>query len=493
MPCGMLPVDSRLCREEKREPMVQSGNFMIYSASGAGWLPSGESVLAIWASGAKTAKRSSHRTEEINMARDENDRMNDRLPRQRRWHMSGRQNLFGRHLLVLAAAAVLVFTAVAAQANADFVGWLNGFRSEALRQGITAQVWDSAFGGITEPDELVLERAAYQPEFVQEVWQYLDSRVNPVSIQKGLEKKEEFSSTLAVLEKRFGVDSSVLLAIWSMETNFGAVLSRPERLHYVPLALATLGWGDEKRSGFARSQLLAALQILQSGDVTRKNMLGSWAGAMGHTQFIPTSYLAYAVDMDGDGRRDIWHSIPDALGTSANLLVQNGWRSGHTWGYEVKLPAGVGKYAEETKTLAEWQRLGIHRPEGQPFPRADEKAILKMLGGESGPGFLMVRNFFVIKRYNNSDKYALAVGLLSDWFKGVGGMSQDWPRPLDALTAEENIELQRLLKEKGYYDGEIDGQLGAASRAAIREFEEGAGLQVNGMPTRTVLQALRKR
>jgi len=426
------------------------------------------------------------------MTSGENGRKDDRLCRQRHSYMGGRQNPFGRQLLVLATAGVLVLAAVAAQANADFAGWLNGFRSEALRQGIAAQVWDSAFRGITAPDELVLERAAYQPEFVQEVWQYLDSRVNPISIQQGLEKKEEFSSTLSLLEERFGVDREVLLAIWSMETNYGAVLLRPERLHYVPLALATLAWGDEKRSGFARSQLLAALRILQSGDVSRSNMLGSWAGAMGHTQFIPTSYLAYAVDMDGDGRRNIWTSIPDALGTSANLLMQNGWRPGHAWGYEVILPAGVGKYAEETKTLAEWQRLGIYRPLGQPFPRPEEKAILKVLGGESGPGFLMVKNFFVIKRYNNSDKYALAVGLLSDWFKGDGGMSQDWPRPKDALTAEENIELQRLLKEKGYYEGEIDGQLGAGSRAAIRTFEEGAGLQVNGMPTRTVLEALRK-
>jgi len=395
-------------------------------------------------------------------------------------------------LVALGTALLLGISAVSAEANQDFVKWLQGFYSEAGREGITAATWNTAFQGVTEPDEVVLERAAYQPEFVQEVWEYLDTRVNTLSVGRGMEKKEQLQSILDRLEKRFGVDRNILLAIWSMETNYGAVLERPERLHYVPQALATLGWGDEKRSKFARNQLVAALQILQAKEISRPNMLGSWAGAMGHTQFIPTSYLAYAVDMDGDGRRDIWNSIPDALATAANLLAKNGWRAGNTWGYEVKLMPGAGKYAEETKTLRQWQQLGLTRPDGKPFPRPEDKAILKILAGESGPGFLMVKNFFVIKRYNNSDKYALAVGMLADHLGGQGGLNQDWPRPADSLTADEKIELQRLLKERGLYDGEVDGQLGAGSRAAIREFEIQAGLQVNGMPTRSVLDALKK-
>lgn len=382
-------------------------------------------------------------------------------------------------------------TAVA-RADQGFVDWLKQFQVEAQRQGVGAATWNTAFSGVTEPDEVVLERAAYQPEFIQEIWEYLDSRVNPISIRNGMIKAEELAGLLGKLEVRFGVDRSVLLAIWSMETNYGAVLDRPERLHYVPQALATLGWGDQKRSGFARNQLLAALKILQAGDVQPQNMLGSWAGAMGHTQFIPTSYLAYAVDVDGDGRRDIWQSVPDALGTAANLLARNGWRSGNTWGYEVIMPRGAGRYAEETKTVAEWQHLGFRLPDGKPLPRLEDKAILKVLAGEEGPGFLMVKNFFVIKRYNNSDKYALAVGLLADALKGYGGMRQDWPRPQDALNADEKIELQRLLQARGYYEGEIDGQVGEASRAAIRVFEAKNGLQVNGMPTRTVLEALRQ-
>jgi membrane-bound lytic murein transglycosylase B len=389
-------------------------------------------------------------------------------------------------------AVCLVLIASVAEANQDFVNWLNGFLPEAERQGITTTTWNRAFSEITEPDELVLERAAYQPEFIQEIWEYLDTRVNPLSVEKGLEQARQRNATLTSLEQRFGVSRYVLLAIWSMETNYGAALERRERLHYVPQALATLGWGDEKRSGFARSQLIAALKILQVGDISRENLIGSWAGAMGHTQFIPTSYLAYAVDMDGDGRRDIWNSVPDALGTAANLLAGNGWRPGKAWGYEVVLPAGIGRYAEETKTLAEWRKLGVTGPGGRSFPQTDDNAILKVLAGENGPGFLMMKNFFVIKRYNNSDKYALAVGLLANWLAGQEGVQQKWPRPVDSLSIEEKTQLQQLLRDKGYYDGEIDGQPGSATREAIRQFEIQAGLQVNGMPTRSVLEALKK-
>lgn len=383
------------------------------------------------------------------------------------------------------------WSGAAANADEGFVRWLNDFSVSARQQGVSSATWNKAFKGVETPDELVLERAAYQPEFVTEVWEYLDTRVNRIAIDKGLQKKAIYAQTLRTLEEQFGISRNVLLAIWSMETNYGEVLLRPERLHYVPRALATLAWGDEKRSGFAKKQLIAVLKIMQAGDVSREDLLGSWAGAMGHTQFIPTSYLAYAVDMDGNGRRDIWNSVPDALATAANLLSKNGWRSGLTWGYEVVLPSGIGKYAEETRTLAQWEELGLKRPGGRSFPRPDDKAILKVLAGEKGPGFLMLKNFFVIKRYNNSDKYALAVGMLADYLGGYGGLSQEWPRPVDSLSADEKIELQQLLKRKGYYDGEIDGHVGSGSRAAIRAFEEQAGLPVNGMPTRSVLEALR--
>lgn len=398
-------------------------------------------------------------------------------------------------LLILLCALSLAATAYAGEAGkntVDFQSWLADFKAEAIAKGVAEKVWSETFEHIPGPDMKVLERAAYQPEFVQEVWEYLDRRLTAPAIDRGQHLAEEHMATLALLERRFGINRYVLLAIWSMESNYGAVLQRKDILHYVPQALATLAWGDEKRSRFARSQLITALKIIQAGDIDHEAMLGSWAGAMGHTQFIPTSYETYAVDIDGNGKRDIWNSIPDALGTAANLLAQNGWRSGKTWGYEVMLPKGIGKYAEQTKTLAEWADLGVIRPAGKPYPRPDESAVLKVFAGENGPGFLMIKNYYVIKRYNNSDSYALAVGLLADSIAGYGGMALDWPRQKSDLTVEERRELQRLLQDKGLYEGELDGFLGRGSRAAIREFEVQAGLQVNGLPSREVLEALRR-
>ena len=375
----------------------------------------------------------------------------------------------------------------------DFSTWLKDFRKKAISEGIDGSTYDAAFHGITAHDPKVLEKAAYQPEFTQEVWDYIDTRVNDRTIGKGEMKKAEYAALLGDIEKRFGVPPSVILAIWSMETNYGEVLKVKKWLHYVPQALATLGWGDPKRQKFGKSQLIAALTLIQDGDITRDQMMGSWAGAMGHTQFIPTSYLAYGVDMDGDGRRDIWNSVPDALATAANLLAKNGWVSGKTWGYEIVLPAGAKKYEGETRTLAEWQKLGFYRPAGRSFPRPGDKAVLKLLAGDSGPGFLMMRNFFVIKKYNNSDFYALGVGQLADRIAGWGGMVQPWPRPPGSLTLDEKYELQRLLKQRGYYDGVIDGYVGPKSRKAIKAFQSSAGLSVDGKPDQDVLQAIKKK
>lgn len=393
---------------------------------------------------------------------------------------------------VFAIIATVVFGCLSAAAETNFRTWLENFRREAEAEGISRTVYQEAFVNISEPDTLVLERAAYQPEFTQKVWDYLDNRVNGLSISRGAKMRKVHSDTLSRIEAEYGVSASVILAIWSMESNYGLVLEKKHRLHYVPQALATLAWGDPKRGKFGRNQLIAALKILQAGDVDRAGLLGSWAGAMGHTQFIPTSYLAYGVDLDGDGRRDIWNSIPDALATAANLLARNGWRSGRTWGYEVKMPAAAGRYDGQTKTLSEWQALGFRRPGGRSFPRQDERAELKILAGDTGPGFLMVKNFFVIKKYNNSDFYALAVGLLADRLAGWDGMVQSWPKPAGSLSFDEKFELQRLLKKRGFYDGEIDGRLGKGSRQAIKDFQESSGLPADGEPTTTVLHSLRR-
>jgi membrane-bound lytic murein transglycosylase B len=212
---------------------------------------------------------------------------------------------------------------------------------------------------------------------------------------------------------------------------------------------------------------------------------------MGHTQFIPTSYQAYSVDMDGDGRRDIWNSVPDALATAANLLHKNGWRTGKAWGYEVRVPARGRQYTGKTKTLAQWRELGFTRPDGSPFPEPGTRAELLLPAGAAGPGFLVLRNFFMLKRYNNSDFYALAVGLLADRLAGKKGMQQDWPRPPDSLVVEEKFELQQQLQKKGFYDGVIDGDLGSKTRQGIRELQQQLGLPSDGKPTRKILRTLR--
>ncbi len=378
-------------------------------------------------------------------------------------------------------------------ADAKFTRWLEEFSAKAASEGIKKSTWDTAFVGVTEPDPLVLEKAAYQPEFTTEIWDYLDTRVNPLAIAKGKKMAELHAATLAAVEKRFAVESALLLAIWSIESNYGSILQQPERLFYVPSALATLAYGDAKRQKFARTQLTAALKILQSGEVGRAHLMGSWAGAMGHTQFIPTSYLAYGVDMDNNGRRDIWNSIPDALATAANLLHENGWRPGLPWGYEVVVPAGGERLQQESRTVAEWARQGFRRADGKPFPSPDDKAVLKVPGGSGGPAFLMLHNFSVIKRYNNSDSYALAVALLADRIAGRGGvLVQPWPRPAGSLSAEEKLELQERLQQRGLYIGEVDGHLGPATEQAIRNFQQQAGLAEDGLASQTVLRALRR-
>ncbi|MGG7516691.1 lytic murein transglycosylase [Allorhizobium undicola] len=378
-------------------------------------------------------------------------------------------------------------------AEPRFQKWISDFYPVAASEGISADTYRRAFAGIKDPDPDVLQKAAYQPEFKSQVWDYLDSRVNPYTVRIGREMLARHGRTLAALERYFGVDRHILLAIWSMESNYGAVLAKDERLHYVPQALATLAYADPRRAGYARKQLIAALKILQNGDVAPKDMTGSWAGAMGHTQFIPTSYLLYAVDADGNGHKDIWNSIPDALATSANLLSKNGWDSGKTWGYETRVPAGGARYAGKSMTLAEWQRLGFVRPNGKAFSRPGERAQLKLLAGEDGPGFLMTSNFFTIKKYNAADTYALAVGLLADEIAGYGGMVQKWPRPNGTLDIKEKFELQTRMKSLGYYDGEIDGNFGSGSKAAIAAIQQRLGMASDGEPSKPLLDALRQR
>ncbi|QPC85461.1 lytic murein transglycosylase [Mesorhizobium sp. NBSH29] len=396
----------------------------------------------------------------------------------------------GTLLAAIALSASAALTAGPASADAGFREWVSSFRAVAAKNGVSGSTYDRAFRGVTEPDPEVLEKARYQPEFKAPVWDYFDNRVHDQSIAVGRQMARQWKPWLDRIEQRFGVDRHILLAIWSMESNYGEVLKNDKVMRNVVRSLATLGYGDKRRAKFARSQLIAALKILQSGDIDESHLTGSWAGAMGHTQFIPTSYQAYAVDMDGNGRRDIWDSVPDALGTAANLLKKNGWQNGKTWGYEVKLPAG--KLPAGSLTLSQWADLGVVRANGKAFPRGNEKAELKTPDGRNGPAFLMTKNFFMIKRYNNADRYAIAVGLLADEIAGYGGLVQDWGRPFTKLSFEERQELQKHLSTYGYYDGKLDGKIGQGSESAIKAFQNAAGLTQDGHPSKEVLKVLRK-
>lgn len=398
-----------------------------------------------------------------------------------------------RAAAALAGLALLLLGGVApASADAGFQNWVASFRKVAAANGISGSVFDRAFRGVTAPDPEVIERARYQPEFTAPVWSYFDNRVNERSIATGREMARRWKPWLDRIEQQYGVDRSVLLAIWSMETNYGDILDNDKVMRNVVRSLATLAYADSRRAGFAKKQLLAALRILQKGDIDVSHLTGSWAGAMGHTQFIPTSYQAYAVDMDRDGHRDIWNSVPDALATAANLLAENGWRSGNTWGYEVVLPAGR-KFPAGAMTLDQWAAIGVVRANGKAFPRGSDRAELKVPDGREGPAFLMTKNFFVLKRYNNADTYALAVGLLADEIAGYGGLVRDWNRPFTRLSSTETEELQRRLSALGYYDGKIDGKIGEGSRSAIMAFQAALGLTQDGHPSKEVLSTLRGR
>ena len=392
------------------------------------------------------------------------------------------------------AVAMLVsgLTTGSAFADANFRKWVSSFRTTAIQNGVSPSTFDRAFRGVDSPDPEVLRKARFQPEFSEPVWNYIDNRVNEHSVAVGQSMAKKWGPWLQRIEQRFSVDRNILLAIWSMESNYGEILKRDDVMMDTIRSLATLAYADQRRAKFGRTQLIAAMKILQTGDIDRGHLTGSWAGAMGHTQFIPTSYQAYAVDMDGNGKRDIWNSVPDALGTAANLLHRNGWQPGRTWGYEVVLPAGR-KFPSGSLSAAEWQRLGVVRANGRPFPDANEKVTLKVLDGRQGPAFLMAKNFSVIKRYNNADKYALAVGLLANRIGGYQGLRQDWNRPFTPITMNEREELQTHLKALGYYDGNIDGKIGATSRKAIEAFQQRNGLQPDGHPSKEVLTVLRRR
>jgi membrane-bound lytic murein transglycosylase B len=380
-----------------------------------------------------------------------------------------------------------------ARADAAFQNWVAQYQAEARRAGINDAVLAQAFSGVTAPDESVLRSARYQPEFVRPIWEYLDSAVSSRRIANGQAMLREHAVALDRIEEATGVSKYIVVAIWGMESSYGAVLENRNIVKPVIRSLATLAYADENRRRFGSEQLLAALQILQRGDTTADQMYGSWAGAMGHTQFIPTTYLAHSADFDGDRRSDIWQNVPDALYSTANYLRASGWVPGHTWGYEVQIPQGFDwRLADETtqRTLAQWQQMGIVRTRDRSFPRPGDQAKLVAPAGAGGPAFLMLRNFDVIKRYNNATSYALAVGHLADRLKGFGGFQSGWPRNLQPLTRAQVEQLQTLLNQRGFSTGGVDGRIGPNTRGAIRAFQASIGQVPDGYASTDLLARL---
>jgi membrane-bound lytic murein transglycosylase B len=367
-----------------------------------------------------------------------------------------------------------------------FAHWLAGMRGFAREAGIGEPTLRQALDEARYlPRVVELDRA--QPEFTRPVWQYLDVAVSAQRVAQGQQKLIEVHAEAAAAAARYGVPPEVLVAIWGMESAYGANYGNTPTID----ALATLGF-DGRREAWARGQLVAALKIIQGGDIDREHMLGSWAGAMGQTQFLPSVFLAHAVDADGDGRRDIWGSMADVLASTANFLAHSGWKAGQPWGAEVQLPPGfdAGRADGELRQAsAQWAAEGVRTPGGAPLPDFTDAALL-LPAGARGPAFLVGPNFRTILRYNNATSYALAVGLLAQQLAGGPGVQATWPRDLAVLGRSQVMALQSALNERGFEAGAADGVAGPATRAALRRYQRSEGLPADGFPTLELLQRL---
>ena len=363
------------------------------------------------------------------------------------------------------------------------------FRTTARAAGINEATLRVAFADLHYlPRVVELDRA--QPEFTRTVWDYLDSAVSPQRVALGQDKMLQFRVEADAAAARYGVPPNILIAIWGVESNYGGNYGNIPTID----ALATLGF-EGRRGDWARGQLLAALKILQNGDIDRAQMIGSWAGAMGQTQFLPSVFLAYAVDADGDGRRDIWGSMADVMASTANLLAHTGWQADQPWGIEVQLPPGfdVGRADVAVRQSAvQWMAEGVRTMDGAPLPEFTDGTIV-LPAGASGPAFLVGPNFRAILRYNNSTNYALAIGLLAQRLTGGPGVLTSWPRDLPALTRSQLQALQTALNQRGFDSGTPDGVMGPVTRDGLRRYQRSVGLPADGYPTLDLLQRLQER
>jgi lytic murein transglycosylase len=368
-----------------------------------------------------------------------------------------------------------------------FAKYVEAVWPDAKSAGVSRETFDAAFKGVAY-DPKIVANTRTQAEFVKPVWDYLASAVAPVRVERGKKKYEAERRWVEKARADYGVSEGVIMGVWGIETDFGAFAGGDSVIR----ALTSLAFAHYHEDYF-RAELIAALQILEEGDISPRRMLGSWAGAMGQTQFMPSSFLKYAVDFDGGGKRDIWSDSADAIGSTANYLKQNGWKPGLPWGFEVTLPDGFALTAADSEKPAPFSafaKRGVTMAGGKPLPDGGEGQLM-ILAGLKGPIFLVTTNFQVIKSYNNSTSYALAVALLGDEILGGAGVSADWPVKDRQLKEAEVEELQKALTKLGFDVGEIDGKPGEALRSAVRKYQEKAGLPPDGYATPALLKRVK--
>jgi lytic murein transglycosylase len=398
---------------------------------------------------------------------------------------------------LLACAALLAAgSAMAAPANAapgrapspeagtqaGFAAFIEGLWPDASKAGVSRETFDAAFAGV-HLDPEVIARTRKQAEFERSIRDYLASAASSAQVAHGRAQAARWGDALAAIEKRYGVDRRVIVALWGLESNFGAGIGGKDVISSLA-SLAFIGFRD----GLFRDELIDALVILQQGHVPRAAMKGSWAGAMGQAQFMPSSFLKFATAFDGGPRKDIWTNGPDVLASIANFLKGNGWEPGLPWGFEIALPQGYD-YAVAQASFAEWSKRGIRRADGEAMPSSGEALIFFPVGWR-GPVFLITSNFFAVKNYNTSDSYALAAGALADRIGGSQGIHAPWPAKIEGLDHAQTLEAQRRLRQLGLYSDKLDGYLGPSLREAVRSFQARNGMIADGFPTPEFLAKL---
>lgn len=386
-------------------------------------------------------------------------------------------------------APLLLAAALPAAADPAFTTCLDGLKPQAAAAGIRADTFERHTAGLA-PDPTVLESLDFQPEFRTPIWDYLAGLVDDERVEDGRAMLAEHADLLKRVEATYGVDPQTVVAVWGVESNFGRTFGKKPLL----ASLATLSCAG-RRQAFFRSELFATLKLLQSGDLRPEGLVGSWAGAFGHTQFMPSTYARIAVDFDGDGRRDLVGSIPDALASTANYLRRSGWRTGQAWGREVVLPAGFdtsvnGRQAR--RPLSSWLARGAKPADGRTLPGSEDPTALLLPAGKDGPAFLVHKNFDAVYSYNAAESYALAIAHLSDRLRGGGPLATAWPTDDPGLSRRERRELQELLVARGHDIGEVDGMIGSRSREALKLEQARLGQPADGRAGQRILQALRE-